>query len=61
MLITGGPVEYSDDVLPTGVEPVRLGHLVSEFAVGAQLPGKSSNSQNDGPVDDCVGLPVRGL
>ena len=50
-----------DDVLPTWIEPALLGHLVSEFAVGAQPPGKSGYSEDEGSENDGVDLPVRRL
>lgn len=52
---------HYNDILPTWVEPARLGHLVSEFTVGAQLPGESSQAQNDGSENGGIGFPIRWL
>lgn len=54
-------MEHNDDLLPTWVEPARFGHLVSELTLGAQLPGESSESYNDGSEDGRVRLPIRWL
>lgn len=49
------------DVLPTGVESVRPGHLVSEFAVGAQVPGEGCEADDHSSENSSVDFPVRWL
>lgn len=46
------------DVLPTWVESTRLGHLVSELALCAQIPDYADRAQNDDAKDSSVALPV---
>lgn len=45
-------------VLSTRIEAARLGHLVSELALGAEVPHQAGDAQNDNSEDGCVLLPV---
>lgn len=47
--------------LSTGIEPVCPGHVVSVLAVGARIPGKGDQAQQNRSKNSRVGLPVRRL
>lgn len=49
------------DILSAGEEAAWLGHLVSEFALGAQVPRQGCDADDDGAEDGGVCLPVGGL
>jgi hypothetical protein len=46
------------DVLSAGVESAGLGHLISDLALGAQLPGQRGDAKDDETEGGSVGLPV---
>ena len=55
------PRHTQPDVLSAREEPAGLGHLVSDFSVGAQLEGQSRDADYDPHEGGRVHLPVGGL
>lgn len=58
---TGLSYDGGLNVLPTGVEPAGLWHLVSDFSFRAQLERQSRDADDDAGKDGRVHFPVRGL